>query len=105
MHSHLLCICGLGKQVAELYQEMAIDQHKGITGYEATRREIIESYKAQGHFREIQLALDALRQKKMNARVDMPEDLCYKCFRRSFNWLQTVSKMRSNVPSSSIEVL
>lgn len=67
----------LGKQVAELYQEMAVDQHKGITDYEATRSEIVKSYKAQGRFQEIQPVLDALRKKKMSSGTDMPEDLCY----------------------------
>lgn len=67
----------LGKQVAELYQEMAIDQHKGITDYEAERKAIVETYRAEGRFQEIQPALDALRKKKMSSGADMPEDLCY----------------------------
>ena len=67
----------LGKQVAELYQEMAIDQHKGIMDYEAERKAIVETYKAESRFQEIQPALDALRRKKMSSGADMPEDLCY----------------------------
>lgn len=66
----------LGKQVAELYQEMAVDQHKGISDYEAERKAIVETYKAEGRFQEIQPALDALRKKK-SCGADMPEDLCY----------------------------
>ena len=67
----------LGKQVAELYQEMAVDQHKGISDYEAERKTIVETYKAEGRFQEIQPALDALRKKKTSSGADMPEDLCY----------------------------
>jgi tRNA-splicing ligase RtcB len=66
----------LGKQVAELYQEMAVDQHKGISDYEAERKAIVETYKAEGRLQEIQPALDALCKKKSSV-ADMPEDLCY----------------------------
>ena len=41
----------LGKQVAEIYQEIAIDQHKGINDYKKEREELTEP--------------------------DMPSDLCY----------------------------
>jgi RNA-splicing ligase RtcB len=38
----------LGKQAAELYQGMVIDQHKEIMDYEKERKTIVEIYKAEG---------------------------------------------------------
>lgn len=66
----------LGKQVAELYQEMAIDQHKGIGKYFESRDAIIERLKAQGRESEIENALAELKKKKENETPDIPEDLC-----------------------------
>jgi RNA-splicing ligase RtcB len=68
----------LGKQVAEIYQERAIDQHKGIyNDYDREREEIIRSLKERGETGKIQAALEELKRKKMHAEADMPEDLCY----------------------------
>ena len=44
----------LGKQVAELYQQLAIDLHAGKEDYFIKRNEIIINYKAQGRRSEIQ---------------------------------------------------
>lgn len=66
----------LGKQVAELYQEMAINQHKGIGKYFEYRESIIERLKAQGRESEIENALAELKKKKENEVSDIPEDLC-----------------------------
>lgn len=67
----------LGKQVAEIYQEKAIDQHKGIYDYEAERLKIIEELRSKDRVQDIQTALDALKAKKMFDQTDLPEDLCY----------------------------
>lgn len=65
----------LGKQVAELYQQLAIDLNKGKEDYFQQRDEIIRTYKEQGRRREIQAALNAIA---WNAReTTMPEDLCF----------------------------
>ncbi len=65
----------LGKQVAELYQQLAIDLNKGKETYFQQREEIIRTYKEQGRRKEIQAALKAIA---WNAReTTMPEDLCY----------------------------
>ena len=79
----------LGKQVAELYQEMAVDQHKSITDYSAEQKTIVETYRKEGHFEEIQPALDALRRKK-NTASDMPEDLCFLSGKRFEDYLHDV---------------
>jgi len=65
----------LGKQVAELYQKLAIDLNKGKETYFAQRDAIIAEYKAAGRRKEIQAALEAITWKKREAT--MPEDLCY----------------------------
>ena len=65
----------LGKQVAELYQKLAVDLNKGKETYFLQRDEIIRTYKEQGRRKEIQKALEAIAWKKREAT--MPEDLCY----------------------------
>lgn len=65
----------LGKQVAEIYQQLAIDLNKGIETYLKERDEIIRTYKEQGRKSEIQAALKAIEWSKREAT--MPEDLCY----------------------------
>lgn len=67
----------LGKQVAEIYQQLAIDLHAGKEDYFKRRNEIIESYKAEGRRTEIQAALKALA-KEYDAKVsEVPEDICW----------------------------
>lgn len=65
----------LGKQVAELYQKLAVDLNKGKETYFQQRDEIIRTYKEQGRRSEIQAALKAISWNKREAT--MPEDLCF----------------------------
>ncbi|MBR0130505.1 MAG: RtcB family protein [Firmicutes bacterium] len=65
----------LGKQVAELYQKLAIELNQGKEEYFKARQEIIDSYKAQGRRSEIQAALAALKWTPRDASI--PNDLCY----------------------------
>lgn len=65
----------LGKQVAEIYQQLAIDLNKGKETYFEERDAIIREYKAAGRRKEIQAALEAISWKKREAT--MPEDLCF----------------------------
>ncbi len=65
----------LGKQVAELYQQLAVDLNKGKETYFLERDQIIRTYKEQNRKKEIQSALEAISWKKREAT--MPEDLCY----------------------------
>ncbi|NLJ71133.1 MAG: RtcB family protein [Clostridiaceae bacterium] len=65
----------LGKQVADLYQKLAIDLHKGKETYFKQRDQIIEFYKAQGRRKEIQAALKNLYWTKKEPTI--PEDLCF----------------------------
>lgn len=67
----------LGKQVAEIYQQLAIDLHAGKEDYFSRRDEIICSYKAQGRKSEIQNALKNLEKEYTSQVPDVPEDLCW----------------------------
>ena len=67
----------LGKQVAEHYQQLAIELNRGIEDYLKARDEIIRSYKAQGRKNEIQAALKQLSWDKANKETTIPEDLCF----------------------------
>ena len=67
----------LGKQVAEIYQKLAVDLDKGIGYYLEARDEIIRSYKEAGRRSQIQEALKKLKWEKENKHPSMPEDLCY----------------------------
>ena len=65
----------LGKQVAELYQRLAIDLNKGKEDYFARRDALIAEYKAAGRKSEIQKALKALHWSSHESTI--PEDLCF----------------------------
>lgn len=67
----------LGKQVAQIYQQLAIDLHSGKEDYFIRRDEIIRTYKAAGRRKEIQTALDNL-ELEYDAKIpDVPADLCW----------------------------
>ena len=65
----------LGKQVAEIYQQLAIDLNKGKEIYFQQREAIIREYKAAGRRSEIQAALKQIAWETREATI--PEDLCY----------------------------
>ena len=67
----------LGKQVAELYQKLAINLNRGYGEYLEKRDEIIRTYKEQGRKSEIQDALKQLHWQVYESPTSMPEDLCY----------------------------
>ena len=65
----------LGKQVAEHYQNLAIELNQGREEYFKKRDAIIAEYKAAGRRKEIQAALKELHW--ANKPLTVPEDLCY----------------------------
>lgn len=67
----------LGKQVAEIYQNLAVDLNRGMEDYFKMRDEIIRTYKEQGRRGEIQAALKEIAWKKANGPTTVPEDLCF----------------------------
>ena len=66
----------LGKQVAEIYQNKAIDycSYKKEMNYE--KQEIIKKYKEQDREKEIQQALLEIKN-KYQGKTKLPKDLCY----------------------------
>ena len=67
----------MGKQVAEFYQQLAIDLHAGKEEYFIKRDEIIRTYKEQGRRTEIQEALKQLKQNYETQNLGVPEDICW----------------------------
>ena len=67
----------LGKQVAELYQKLAIDLNAGKADYFEKRDEIIRIYKEQGRRDEIKTALKSLEREFPTKELTIPADLCY----------------------------
>ena len=67
----------LGKQVAEIYQKLAINLQRGYGDYLERRDEIIQTYKEQGRKEEIQAALKQLKWEVFEGDTPMPDDLCY----------------------------
>lgn len=67
----------LGKQVADIYQQLAINLHAGKEDYYVRRDEIIRTFKAEGRRDEIQNALKALEKEYTEKAPDVPEDLCW----------------------------
>lgn len=67
----------LGKQVAEIYQQLAIDLHTGKEEYFNKCDEIIRTFKAQGRRAEIQEALKQLKQNFKTQDLDAPNDICW----------------------------
>lgn len=67
----------LGKQVAEIYQQLAVDLHMGKEDYFKQRDEIIRTYKEAGRRAEIQNALKELQTNYETMALDVPVDLCW----------------------------
>lgn len=67
----------LGKQVAEIYQNLAVELNRGMEDYFKMRDEIIRTYNEQGRRSEIQAALKEIAWKKANGPTTIPEDLCF----------------------------
>ena len=67
----------LGKQVAEYYQNLAIELCSNKEEMFDKKKKIIKEYKAQGRKSEIQKVLRDLEKKYKNNKPSLPKDLCY----------------------------
>lgn len=67
----------LGKQVADYYQNLAIELCSGKEEMFKRKEEIIKTYKEQGRKSEIQKALKQLEAEYKQNKPDLPNDLCY----------------------------
>lgn len=67
----------LGKQVAEYYQNLAIELCSGKEEMFKRKEEIIKTYKEQGRKLEIQRALKELEAEYKQNKPNLPNELCY----------------------------
>lgn len=67
----------LGTQVAQIYQDIALDLNMGKEDYFRQRDEIIRVYKEQGRRKEIQDVLNAMKKAWESKEPTLPYELCY----------------------------
>ena len=67
----------LGKQVADHYQQIAVDLNVGKEEYFKAREEIIRTYKEQGRRSEIQAKLKEIEREFHAKEPTLPADLCF----------------------------
>ena len=67
----------LGKQVAEIYQQMALDDMKGMNKLAEETQKLIAEYKATGRQKEIQRGIAELKRKWQPDKLNIPKELCY----------------------------
>jgi RNA-splicing ligase RtcB len=67
----------LGKQVAEIYQKLAVDLAIGKDTMFNLQEKIIAEYKAAGRRKEIQEAIKELHRQFQIRKTDTPHDLCW----------------------------
>ena len=67
----------LGKQVAEIYQQIAIDDLQGANKLAEESKKLIAEYKASGRQRDIQRGLAELKRKWQPNKLNIPKELCY----------------------------
>ena len=67
----------MGKQVADYYQNLAIELCSGKEEMWKRKAEIITTYKEQGKRQEIQRALKKLEKEYKDNQPELPKELCY----------------------------
>lgn len=67
----------LGKQVAEIYQQMAIDDMQGTDKLAEESKKLIAEYKSVGRQKDIQRGLAELKRKWQPDKLNIPKELCY----------------------------
>ena len=66
----------IGKQVAEIYQQMAIDDLSGANDLETETKKLIEDYKRTGRKKDIQRGIAELK-RKFQPKLGVPKELSY----------------------------
>jgi tRNA-splicing ligase RtcB (3'-phosphate/5'-hydroxy nucleic acid ligase) len=67
----------LGKQVAEHYQRIAIEDRKGLGDFKTEKIKLIKQLKSEGKTKLIQKATGELEREFKNTKPNYPEELCY----------------------------
>lgn len=66
----------IGKQVAEIYQQMAIDDLSGVNDLEEEIKKLIKDYKRTGRQKDIQKGIAELK-RKFQTKLSVPKELSY----------------------------
>ncbi|WP_367567214.1 RtcB family protein [Lacrimispora sp.] len=67
----------LGKQVAEIYQQVAIDSMQGSGKLEQDIQKLIKEYRIAGRTKEIESGIRELKRKFQPDKLNIPKELCY----------------------------
>ncbi len=67
----------LGTQVAQFYQNLAVDLCSGKEGYYKKREEIIEAFKEKDKKKQIKAELQKLKEQYKDLKPKYPKNLCY----------------------------
>ena len=67
----------MGKQVADYYQNLAVELMQGRDELYSKQEQLIAEYKAQGRRTEIRTAIAELHRGFKAKQLDIPKDLCY----------------------------
>jgi RNA-splicing ligase RtcB len=67
----------LGKQVADYYQNLAVELMQGKDELYSKQEQLITEYKAQGRKKEIEAAIKELHRAYRPKEIDIPKPLCY----------------------------
>lgn len=67
----------LGKQVAEIYQQIAVESMQGVPKLKEESERLIAEYKRSGRQKEIQKALEELKRRWKPDKLNIPKELCY----------------------------
>lgn len=67
----------LGKQVAEIYQNIAIEDMQGTDELEDKIQKLIKDYKRSGRHKDIQRGIEELKRKWNPQKLNIPKELCY----------------------------
>ena len=67
----------LGKQVADIYQKIAVKNHMGWDSVEEEKKELIAKMKAEGKRAEIQEAIKELHRNFKGKKSDVPDSLAW----------------------------
>ena len=67
----------LGKQVAEIYQQIAVEDMQGVNKLEEEIQSLVKTYKQTGRHKEIQKGINELKRKWKSDKLNIPKELCY----------------------------
>ena len=67
----------LGKQAANYYQHLAVDQRRGMDDFDEQCSRIILALREQKRYDEIQPAVAAFRKEYKEKKPDIPEEMCW----------------------------